>query len=362
MTRRSLPQSQHVSLDAVAARGARYPRLAELVGDRILTLGASPAHVDTAPRLLVLLGRTGRTTESLLARLDAAVRFFNAASRPGWKGVRRQLSRANEPGHFLSLSAELVVARWLERQGLRVLAFEPVTQAGKRPDLLIGRGHDRLFVEIVAPGTPARAIEAVNSRLHVGLERIESGLSVEVSGYEAHVNSLDPDQDANRVVTKAQADAVVQEFRREAAKLDKSDLPTTVIEARPGQPVSVAAVAHDPARTGTFVSMAWGESGLVPNVKRLVQVVREERKHLPDDPPGAILVDLSRWSDFRDAEFYLDQAKTELAGHRMPAFVGTFLWRSERFEPEARKDLHRDEAWAASELGQILTTHWARPE
>jgi hypothetical protein len=191
------------------------------------------------------------------------------------------------------------------------------------------------------------------------LERVASGLSVEVEGYEAHAGSEDPDLRSDRKVTRAQVDAVVNEFRRNAATLDHLGLPQTVVAARPGQPVSIVAVGTVPERNdSTFVCLTSGYSGLVPNVKRLVSSIRKERKQLPADRPGAVLVDLTRWPDFRGADYYLERARASLARHRLPAFVGSFVWGNDTFAPAWRWPLHIDSHWSASTLGGKFQRVW----
>lgn len=243
--------------------------------------------------------------------------------------------------------------------GFAITEFEPPTPAGTRPDLLIKYRGEHLWIEVASPGPSDDALDPINARLHFGLERVASGLSVEVEGYEAHAGSEDPDLRSDRRVTLAQVDAVVNEFRRNAADLDHVALPQTVVAARPGQPVSIVAVESVPERgDSTFVCLTSGYSGLVPNVKRLVSSIRRERKQLPTDRPGAVLVDLTRWSDFRDADYYLEHARTSLARHRLPAFVGSFLWDNDRFAPTWRWPLHIDSQWSATTLGGKFQRVW----
>jgi hypothetical protein len=137
--------------------------------------------------------------------------------------------------------------------------------------------------------------------------------------------------------------------------LDRTQLPATVVQAEPGQPVTIDALSHDAGREGTYVMVASAESGLVPGVDRFVNIVRKERPHLPDHD-GGILVDLSRWPDFRGAaHHYLDQVKARLARHRMPSLVGSFVWQGESFVPVERNLLHLDSSWARTPIGSILT-------
>jgi hypothetical protein len=316
--------------DATHARAHEFPRLAALLSPGIDSLVSAPVHVDGGRLLLVLLGRKGGRTHELLQALEASICYFDASNHSGWAGFCRRLASANQPSDFLSRTAELVVARWLDHHDFRIVAFEPETADGKRPDLLTRHPAGELFIEVVAPGMSSDSVDLPNARLHEALERVESGLTIEVSGYEAHAGSEDPDQQPGREILSADVDAVVREFRQNAASIDASRLPVTVVEPRPGQPVQIVATGYDMAdKDGTFVTVTSGISGLVPDVARLAKVIRKERKHLPIDSPGAILVDLSRYSDFLGATYYLDQLATALAQHRLPEFVGTFFWQSD---------------------------------
>lgn len=353
-----LTQRTHITADAVRSRAARFPVIARMLRERIDALADSPAHFEKAPRLLVMLEGTGTNTEALLRGIEHTVRHFDAQRVRGWDGVRLQLARAREPGHFLSLCAELVVARWMQLQHLVVVEFEPTTADGRRADLLIEYARRPLWIEVVAPGLPDDAIDHANSRLVDGLARVESGLTVEVSGYSAYANSLDPNHAAGRVPTKADVEEAVHEFRHGAAALDNSKLPATVVEPRPGKPISIVAIGYDPGQPGTAVISRWGESGITPNVDRLVDTIRKKRRQLPEDHGGAILIDLSRSQDFTGG-YYLEQVRTRLARHRLPCFVGTFIWSPAGSELASRQPLHADEEWTRTELGRKFTDLWA---
>jgi hypothetical protein len=356
---RGLRQRIHMPADAIRARAREFPRLAELLGPEIDSLVRAPVHVDRGQRLLVLFGRTGARTHELLHELEAGIRHFDASNPVGWDGFCRRLASANERSDFLSRTAELVVAWWLDRREFRIVEFEPVTPAGKRPDLLARHPAGELFIEVAAPGVSSDSVDLANSRLHEALERVESGLTIEVAGYEAHAGSEDPDQQPGREIPLADVDAVVHEFRENAASIDVAGLPSTVVEARPGQPVRIIATGCDIAgKDETFVTVTSGTSGLVPDVGRLANVIRRERKHLPSDAAGAILVDLSRYSEFLGATYYRGQLESAIAKHRLPAFVGTFFWQSHHFAPGVRSSLHIARDWAMTDLGAAWNKLW----
>lgn len=350
-----LPHRQHLRRADVERRSGEFPTLAGLLADQMPRLDQTPVHLEAASRVLALMGERGSGTASLLIALEKCVRLFDELSPEGWLETRSKLASANTRDHFLSLCGELVVASWLEGNGITVLAFEPLTPDGRRPDLWISRGGQRLYLEIVSPTVPASSIDRPNLRLHVELERVQSGLVIDVEGYEAKADRPHADTHPDRRWSNAQVDAVVREFRRRAAMLDPMQLPVTVVPSEPGQPVNIDALSYDLEREGTFVMVTSAESGLVPNVERFVNIVRGERHHLPNQESG-ILVDLSRWPDFRGAAgYYLREVKAGLARHHMPSLVGSFVWQGESFAPVERNVLHLDTSWARTPLGSILT-------
>jgi hypothetical protein len=350
-----LPHRQHLTLTDVGHRAREFPTLAGLLGDHLALLEQGPIHLEAVPRVLALMGEAGQSTGGLLRALERCVDRFDAVSPEGWLETRRKLASANTRDHFLSLCGELVIASWLEGNGISVIAFEPETPAGTRPDLWVTDGDQRLYLEIVSPSVAASSIDRPNLRLHVELERVQSGLAIDVEGYEARADRLDPDANPARRWGNTEVDAVVREFRRCAAELDPSELPATVIPSEPGQPIQINALSYDPDREGTFVMVTSAQSGLIPDVNRFVNIVRRERRHLADKN-GGILVDLTRWGDFRGAaDYYLDAVKAGLTKHQMPALVGSFAWQGESFVPVERNVLHVNSAWVRTPFGSAFT-------
>jgi hypothetical protein len=359
MTARPLAAQDCVSIDKAQKRAHEFPRLAELVCEQLDRMQGVRVHRDTGPRLLVLLGETGARTGSLLSKLESAARLFDAVRPAGWDRFCHQIGRAKQQSHFLSMSAELVIARFFHELGLPVLEFEPETTDGKRPDLLIGSSSDNLLIEVVAPRPQEGAVDPLNARLRARLERVASGLSVDVSGFNAGPTHAGDPSDLWTAPTNADIDAIVREFRRKSALVDPSQLPAPVVERGPGQPVTIIATGFDSRVEGTVVFIRWSESGLVPNVNRLVNIIRAERRHLPEARPGAILVDLSRWTDFLGPDcYYLQQAQSGLRSHRLPEAVGSFRWDSEQFTPVLRSSMHVDPAWAGTDLGDAFMRAW----
>jgi hypothetical protein len=162
VAKHQLREHPYVSIPAFQSRAAEFPRLAELVSDRAARMANAPVHQDTGPRVLVLLGQIGSNTHSLLTELEATVRLFDRLRPPGWQRFCHHLGAANQRSHFLSMAAELVVARWAHEQGLIVSAFEPETVTGTRPDLLLAYGSEELYVEVVAPGEHEGSVDTAS--------------------------------------------------------------------------------------------------------------------------------------------------------------------------------------------------------
>jgi hypothetical protein len=189
---------------------------------------------------------------------------------------------------------------------------------------------------------------------------VESGLCVEVDGYDAFIHDS-----SGRVLASPIAldrvDRVVAEFCRNAATLDVKKLPASVISPADDQPIHIRALAHHPeAVRETMVAATWRPAGLAPDITRLVKKIRKERKQLPEERPGVILIDLKLWDDFQYADYYLREVAERLKRHKMPALIGTFIAPLGEADPLERTVLHVDPAWLKTEGGRRFHADWKR--
>ena len=136
--------------------------------------------------------------------------------------------------------------------------------------------------------------------LTLSLARVESAVPLILRG--DHALRFDPSAEwaaPNRRVSTQEIDDIVNQFCREAERPIEA-LPHLIVEATEGQHVAITATAFLPgACDGTAVNSSWSRTGLAPHVHRLVEKILDERKHLPEDRPGLVLVDFQRWLDFR---------------------------------------------------------------
>lgn len=355
----ALPRRDRITTEDVAARARRFPLVGEILGERLAAHGEHRGvAVDKAPRLLSLLAQNGAGSAALLAGIEAAVRQFDALKVPGWGGVRRRLG-AERRQQFMPVLSEIVAARWALSAGLTVEQFEPASAEGRRADLVMGVHGQPLTVEVATP-TAANDdwTERANPRLRAGLERVQSGLVIEVEGYDAlRFEPGGPWGLPHDAIGDGQVDAVVLEFARAASRLGHAAVPAEVVTPRSGQPVRITVVAREEAIDGTAVEISWSRSGLVPPVQRLCAIVEHERKQLPPRVPCAVLVDLSCWSDFRGEDFYLNAAADELGTRTSRALVCTYDWRAPDLLPTDRKIL-ADGDFASTELGRAVSGAW----
>ena len=162
-------------------------------------------------------------------------------------------------------------------------------------------------------------------------------------------------------MTKAAIDEVITEFRRNAAQLDTSRLPAPVVESRPGQPVTVTAVALQPGVDRTSVSIIWSESeGRSQRSNGSSTSSAKSADIFQMDAPVQYSSTSPQWPDFAGRDYYLDQAQHTLMSHRLPAFVGSFLWQSDHFAPGLGSSMHANPEWAGTVLGQAFTEAWDR--
>lgn len=353
----SAPLNEQLDAVAVAHRAMRFPVLAQCLGERLVPVAADrPVAVSAASGLLRLLEMSGWQTHALLTALEATVIRWDALQPPGWAEVRNVLGNADRD-KLLSLCAEFVVAGWASAHGLTLAAMEPKDGTGHLADFRLSIGRETLLVEVTSPRVPEASwtLEA-NRRLMAALERVASGLAVDVNGFSIVVSACADDA---RQVTRREIDALVMRFAHQAPTVERDKLPQVVVAPQDQQPVSITAVATAPEDV-TMVRLFSSRSGEVPDVSRLVDKILRERRHLGGDEPGGILVDLSNMAgDFQPGDFYVHQVREQLARHAsLPAFVGSFVWNPVSFRPEGRCVLHCDARWAASELGQQFLSGW----
>lgn len=363
---------RRINLDAslVASRAAVFPIIRELLGERLETiLGGKLRRAEASPLLLRLLEQTGENSRAMLELFSEGIVHFDSVDPPGWREWRGTLAGAERIG-LLARYFELLTALWFTASGYEVRAFEPAGAPGRRADLLVALGGEELLIEATTPGPHKNDwVDEAMGHLTLALSRVESGLVIEVEGYESL--SFDPGGEwgaVNPVVATQKREELVAEFARAAEKLDPSQFPQIVISPSPGQPITITAMKHvEELERETLVGAGWSRSGLVPNVKRLAQKILDERKHLPDTPSSMILVDFSRWGDFRNADYYLHQVATLISGRVAPAaFVGTCV--GTHMETEGgMKEVHRliergvlavEPFWSQTPLGQHLRDHW----
>ena len=200
--------------------------------------------------------------------------------------------------------------------------------------------------------------------LSLALQRVDSGLVIELHGYEALTFEIGGKWAVKTdKVRKQQREDLVSQFAKAVKTTTFDEFPKAVVQPSPGQPVTITALEHQSGRpAGTRVISSSSRTGLVPHVDRLAEKILEERKHLPDSPASLILVDLVRWRDFQDAAYYLRQTAAAIDDRIGPSvLVGTFVGAAaERgYRLNERGTLAYDSAWATSELGQHLRRVWA---
>ena len=361
----ALGRRTYLDASLVASRAADFPLIREILGERVKeVINGKQKRADSAPLLLRLLERTGGYSRALLELFNEGIAHFDQLDLPGWREWRSTLGGADRIS-LLSRYSELLIALWFTASGFDIRAFEPAGAPGKRADLLLALGGEELLIEATLPGAHRNDwVEEAMEHLSLTLSRVESGLVVEVNGYESFSFDAGGEWGAvNPEVGKQQREALVHEFARAADKIDLNDLPLVVIAPSPGQPVTITAVEYrDELANETCVVAGWSRTGLVPNVERLAEKILGERDHLPDDPPSLILVDLSRWADFQHADYYLRQVAKRIAERTAPAvFVGTCVGTLHvaKHKLVERGVLASDSGLSASAIGRRFRSGWS---
>jgi len=359
----ALKRRIYLDPERIADRAEEFPVIRALLGERVQeVLDGKRRRADSAPLLLRLLEQTGNGSRAMLELFSEGVRHFDELDPLGWDQWRSSLAGLDRTG-LLSRYFELLTAMWFEASAHEVREFEPAGAPGRRADLLVAYEGEEVLVEATSPG-PHRSdwIEAAMDHLLFALSRVESGLEIEVDGYDSLSMNPSGGWKENPRVGTQQQETVVNAFARKAETVDVSQLPQVVIAATDEQPLTITAVSHHPEiPDGTDYVAGWSRSGLVPHVERLVEKILDERKHLPDDRASMILVDFSRWWDFRNADYYLREVAKKVAGRVAPAlFVGTCVGTHDETHHRLieRGVLAVDKGWAETAFGGHFAECW----
>lgn len=357
--RMALRRRIYLDRDLVRNRSRRFTLVASLLGERLTkVIGGANKRADAVPLLLRLLEQTGENSGLMLERVERGLERFDALSPPGWTSWRASLSGARRTS-FLSRYSELVLAQTFAEWGYVILGFGPTGAAGRVADLAVGVDDVEVLVEVVTPGPHENDwVDAAMDRLTFALSRVESGLCIDVKGFEAL--RFEPAGEwgtPNRKIETQEIEDLVNRFCRDAAHLIE-ELPAGIVEPNDDQPATITATGFLPgACDGTVVSSSWSRSGLVPDVDRLVEKILDERKHLPQDRATMVLVDLQRWEDFRSADRYIMDAAKALTGRTLPTVVGSFISDNAAGAIE-RSLLHVDETWLRTPAGTRFYADW----
>jgi hypothetical protein len=357
------PPNEFLDPRAVARRAEAFPRVAAAVGSNLTDVlaGTKPRRARAAARLLDILERDGDASGAFLGWLESGLVELDALAPEGWETWQRRLGRARI-GAFPSFVSEFAVMRWLIAQGAVLLAVDPPADGGRRADLLV-RGQEGVIALEVSTPTPAKHdwVERVVDELFERLQRIPTGLLLEIEGYEAFTRLDSGTWEQTTSVGSDGVSRVISTFRRAAAEVDKDSLPATLVHPDDAQPLTIVAREWNPeAAEGTDIIGGWDRSLIVPDVERLVEKILAERDQLPTDKPGAVLVDLAQLADFRSADYYLTVVRERLKERSsLPCFVGTFVtWTASPELLIERSTLHVDEGVPA---GADLAALWDAP-
>jgi len=340
---------QALDLQLVTGRATIYPVVASLLSAPLNRMQqGSPVNADKAPTLLRFLESRSSWSAEVLGRVEQTLPRLRALGVADLSSVERRLG--GDRVAFNGAFSEMVIAETLLEWGFDVLEFEPRGAGSRRVDLLIGLGDERLYIEVTCLRHPQHdwTVHA-KDRLVQGLVRVPSGLVVDVRSYQpGHLQQ-----------TLNEIDAVVRDFEKAVAALDPgAPLPSVLVPSTPQQPIEIKTRGRDPELTKS-TEVHWSSSrndDTDADTPRLVDAIRDERRHLPSDHASAIIVDLSSWPSFQP--HHLAIAQQMLAAHTMPAFVGACRARPLPVAPLDRVVLAADAAWISSPLGSALTSRW----
>ena len=332
----------------IAARASCLPNISELLGCTLTDVirGDRVVRPSRASFLLYLLECTGPGSAQTLQVVESWIERLGAVGVPGWARMRTRLVAADRH-QFGAVFGELAVAVAFDDCGLRIEAFEPPGRGGRLADLEVALEAEHLIIEIFRPRhrRPPQELKLIdaNERLLSSLERVASGLVIEVDGYD----NPRPAGEVDELVRRFRGTPIPTEF------------PHVMVESTDDQPVEIRAVNYyaDAAEEETIVCISFPPR-LPRSPREIVDQIRREREHLPEHLPGAILVDIGEiftdWVAYR----YERDLRELLSSHTQPELVASFVAPGSGTPLDSGQVLRCDPSWSASPLGRHLIGYW----
>jgi len=277
-----------------------YPYISKIIGPSLDVYKNSqhPPLIDQVNPLIQQLHCYGTDNcnkcENLLQGMDGLLERMNDCSFLNKNNLLKNLSRAKDEYAYRSVESELLLANFFFVHGIDLLEYEPKGKNKKRADFKISLNSHEIMVELITPNFPKDDYAEKERSLIEKLRRIESGLLIEISGFELYDRStlwsekVEPPSNQH-------IEEIVTNFRRQA-KISSRQMPIELTLCTDYPRIKISILEKVPDYPLTIVQSGASRTGEAFPLRRIIRMVLDERKHFSPDNINFVFIDFSYWN------------------------------------------------------------------
>jgi len=294
----------------VLTRAQNYPLILQILRRQLNYLSKSNQFppIDQLHPIIQWLNCYCPKCTDWLDKMDRVLDRIQSCNFLNKQKLLRKLGRGKNKVNFRSTRSELLLANFLIRNGIDLLEFEPIGKdGGKRTDFKVSLGCIDIAVELITPNPPYYDFTEKENLLLEKLMRIESGLSIEVCGFELY-------DSANRWKTRVEPplhkhiEEIVSNFIEYIKYISQDQLPKE-LPTLCGEYPRIRIIVNEKLSNLRHTKVASGASrtGEEFPIYRITDKILQESKHLSPDDVNFVFVDFSYWNridNFLGSSFY----------------------------------------------------------
>lgn len=301
-----------ISIRNVLERIKNYPNISKVIQTQLDNLSnfKEPPLIEQVHKVIYWLHEFSDWGKELLDELELVVARVEGYEFCGKENLLSNFGTAKDYSNFSSAYSELFLTNFFIKNGIELIQYEPIAKDGKyKADFKICLGvGNNVMVELVTPGERSSDFARKSAFLFEKLERVQSGLSIEVSGFESY-DSSDLWRTKVEPPTPKQIEEIITNFRKYAYNISDPELPKELPTLCQDYPrIRITVHRKIPSYEGTFVALSASRTAEGFPGRRIIKLILHEKEHLSPEDCNLIFVDFSNWSriewGFLRAEYY----------------------------------------------------------
>jgi hypothetical protein len=290
----------NVNIDNVISRVDAYPLIKTYIKPHLAKLIESrtnPPLIEQVHEVIEWLHRYTKTSVELLEELELIIDNISKYKFINWENLLTSYFSSQDKNNYNSSYSEIFLANYFIRNKIRLLEYEPFTnKLDKKADFKIMFENDEYIVELITPSYEAGDFNEPAKFLFERLERIRTGLYIEVSKFESYL-SADLHRTKVESPTIDNIETIISNFRKYVYKESPiKDFPKVLpvlCEECPNINITITSDNYD--KNKTHVALSESRTGSWFPLNRFIKLILDERHHLNPLSNNLILLDLSRW-------------------------------------------------------------------